>query len=140
MLHQRELLLHHHNYLLQSVVQCRPVHCIQRWCKLQMDRIPVQWYREYECAECDELDNIGPLTATDNCGDAEVILVGEVLQSGGCLGVLVRTYTATDECGNSTTVNQYIVIEDHTPPVLPARISDPPSTWAVRAGMIKTFA
>jgi hypothetical protein len=67
--------------------------------------------------ECNDIESLEPLTATDNCG-AVTVTMEESLQSGGCLGVLVRVWTATDECGNSTEVEQFITILDTTPPVI----------------------
>jgi large repetitive protein len=69
----------------------------------------------YTSAECDQLANVPGPVFTDNCSDVTVTTT-EITLSGGCLGVLVRTYTATDACGNTTTVQQYITILDTTPP------------------------
>ncbi|MFZ6051996.1 PPC domain-containing protein, partial [Halocola ammonii] len=67
-------------------------------------------------AECGQTD-MAFASATDNCN--EVTLTWEdQLQSGGCVGVLVRTYTADDGCGNTSTATQYITLEDNEAPVL----------------------
>jgi hypothetical protein len=58
------------------------------------------------------------ITATDACSGATVVITSEVLNSGGCLGVLHRVYTATDLCGNTTTAEQYITITDNVNPTL----------------------
>ncbi|MDG2246991.1 MAG: T9SS type A sorting domain-containing protein [Flavobacteriales bacterium] len=68
-------------------------------------------------AECDDIDSVVEPIFEDNCGEVTVT-VEEQNQSGGCMGVLVRMYTAVDECGNTTTVDQYITILDTTPPVI----------------------
>ena len=68
----------------------------------------------YTSAECNE--EVDAPTATDNCSGATVTLVSEVLNSGGCLGVLARTYRATDGCGNYTETVQYITLVDNTAP------------------------
>ncbi|MFN0031123.1 MAG: T9SS type A sorting domain-containing protein [Flavobacteriales bacterium] len=73
-------------------------------------------YEFYAHIECDEIPAL--ITATDNCGEATVVVTHEVLNSGGCLGVYYRIYTATDECGNSATAEQYIAIQDLTAPEL----------------------
>jgi hypothetical protein len=39
--------------------------------------------------------------------------------SGGCAGALERTYTFSDQCGNTLEKKQYITLEDTTPPVFP---------------------
>ncbi|MFZ4785663.1 MAG: choice-of-anchor L domain-containing protein, partial [Flavobacteriales bacterium] len=67
--------------------------------------------------ECDQIESLELLTATDNCNDVTVTYT-ELHNSGGCLGVLERTYTATDACGNSTTTVQYITITDTTAPTI----------------------
>ncbi|MFM7727417.1 MAG: hypothetical protein ACKO7B_11985, partial [Flavobacteriales bacterium] len=68
----------------------------------------------YTSAECNE--EVDAPTATDNCSGATVTLVSEVLNSGGCLGVLARTYRATDGCGNYAEAVQYITLVDTTAP------------------------
>ncbi len=73
-------------------------------------------YEFYAHIECDEIPAL--ITATDNCGSATVVVTNEVLNSGGCLGVYYRLYTATDECGNTATAEQYIAIQDLTAPEL----------------------
>ncbi len=46
----------------------------------------------------------------DNCGISEII-VSENSEFINCSEVIVRTYTATDLCGNSSSVTQHIVIQ-----------------------------
>ena len=74
-------------------------------------------FEPYVMIECDELDEYVAPTATDNCGEVTVTLEQELLNSGGCLGVLERHYVATDECGNSTEVVVFIALQDTTAPV-----------------------
>ncbi|MDP4826836.1 MAG: hypothetical protein NWR73_04065, partial [Flavobacteriales bacterium] len=74
-------------------------------------------YTYYTAIPCEDVDAY-TLTASDNCGSASVEIIEEVLQSGGCLGVLYRVYEATDECGNVSSVEQYITITDTTAPSL----------------------
>jgi hypothetical protein len=57
-------------------------------------------------------------TATDNCSGVTVTIFSDVLNSGGCIGVLTRTYRATDGCGNFTDAIQFITLEDNTRPNL----------------------
>ena len=68
------------------------------------------------CAEYDP--EVGFATATDNCG--VVSLTWEDQQtSGGCalpIGQYVRVYTAVDECGNASTVDQVLTLVDDTAP------------------------
>jgi Secretion system C-terminal sorting domain len=73
-------------------------------------------YEFYAHIECDEIPAL--ISATDNCGEATVEVTYEILNSGGCLGVYYRIYTATDACGNTATAEQYIAIQDLTAPIL----------------------
>jgi len=73
-------------------------------------------YDMYVSMECNEV-YLDLITASDNCGEVTVTYV-DILQSGGCIGVIARTYTAVDECGNSATAIQYITIIDTTPAVI----------------------
>ncbi|NND93327.1 MAG: hypothetical protein HKN45_00560, partial [Flavobacteriales bacterium] len=70
-------------------------------------------------AECDDIPDAAPGEATDICGDVTINLV-ELGYSGGCQGALQRTYTATDECGNTSTFIQIVNIIDTTPPTITA--------------------
>ena len=66
---------------------------------------------------CDESDVI-TVDATDNCGEV-TITYEETQVSGGCVapvGTLLRLYTATDDCGNSSTLEQIIILFDETAP------------------------
>ncbi len=74
-------------------------------------------YEFYTHVECQDVDDY-TLEATDNCGPATVVIIEEILNSGGCMGVLYRVYEATDACGNTSSVEQYIVIDDNTAPEL----------------------
>lgn len=56
------------------------------------------------------------LNVSDNCpGDIEIIFEEESVP-GVCIDGLLRTYTVTDACGNSTSLQQQITIDDITPP------------------------
>ena len=69
---------------------------------------------------CDEYPNaIIYATAEDNCGTSTITYSDEQV-SGGCVlpvGQFIRTYTATDDCGNSSTSTQIVTLVDNTPPV-----------------------
>lgn len=54
-------------------------------------------------------------TATDNCSNVEISFSDVTF---GCAGSYTRTYTATDACGNSTTAQITITIQDITGPSL----------------------
>ena len=72
-------------------------------------------------AECsDDLSpiNFGMATATDNCDSDPVITFNDVRIDGDCPGTytITRTWTATDNCGNSIDENQLIELSDTTAP------------------------
>lgn len=68
--------------------------------------------------ECDSVPAAETLTASDNC-DADVsVTFNEVMTSGTCTYYLYRTWTATDNCGNQTTVQQIVTVVDTTFPEL----------------------
>jgi hypothetical protein len=77
--------------------------------------------------EClDDVPAPSPPSATDNCDlDVEVIHVGDSDPSGTCPATIVRTYRATDDCGNISTCTQTITVDDTTPPQLtcPANVT-----------------
>ncbi|MEL0456230.1 gliding motility-associated C-terminal domain-containing protein, partial [Flavobacteriaceae bacterium SZ-1-7] len=68
--------------------------------------------------ECDAIPDVITLTATDNCGTADVT-VSDNRTDGSCPNsyFIARTWTATDECGLNTTHTQIITVEDTTAPV-----------------------
>ncbi|WP_333878496.1 HYR-like domain-containing protein, partial [Flavobacterium sp.] len=70
-------------------------------------------------ASCDDIPAAAVLTASDNCGNATVTMTENTIQ-GNCPSnyQIVRTWTATDACGNTTTVVQIINVSDTTGPVL----------------------
>ena len=55
--------------------------------------------------------------ASDDCGTADVVM-DETITEGQCPSnfTITRTFTATDECGNSSTHVQTIVVEDNEAP------------------------
>tara|TARA_B110000003_G_scaffold43863_2_gene41358 strand:- start:6561 stop:11318 length:4758 start_codon:yes stop_codon:yes gene_type:complete len=69
------------------------------------------------CGEYDAEENFA--SATDNCGAVQLTWV-DGQGSGGCvlpIGQYVRVYTAIDECGNVSTVDQVLTLVDDAPPV-----------------------
>ncbi|MBX7051353.1 MAG: T9SS type A sorting domain-containing protein [Flavobacteriales bacterium] len=81
--------------------------------------------------ECDQVESVEGLTATDNCDLEVTIDLVEITNSGGCLGVIMRTYTATDDCGNTAEAIQYIHVQDTTPAVI-----DEPADMDVECDMV----
>jgi hypothetical protein len=67
----------------------------------------------------DEVPNpdTGSVTADDNCS-VSVRWDGDVSDGQTCPETIARTYVAEDDCGNTASCTQYIVIDDTTPPVI----------------------
>ena len=77
-------------------------------------------FDEYEVnieMPCDDIDDNILVTATDNCGAVTITFEDDNV-SGGCAGVVIRAYTATDECGNESYAEQIINLTDTTDPAL----------------------
>ncbi len=63
--------------------------------------------------------DINLVTASDNCGSVTVTHEGDTPLSGGaCGGTILRTYRATDECGNFVECTQTITVNDQTDPTI----------------------
>jgi len=64
--------------------------------------------------------NTSLLTATDNCDDDVTITFEETTDAGSCADnyTLIRTWTATDNCGNQHSLSQSIYVGDTEDPVL----------------------
>ena len=69
-------------------------------------------------AQCDDIPPVPDVFALDNCDDDVEVTFGESQTGTGCNMTIIRTWTATDDCGNQTTATQTIVLADNTPPVL----------------------
>jgi predicted nucleic acid-binding Zn ribbon protein len=69
--------------------------------------------------ECSDEMPMDDATATDNCGSITIDLVTDTI-AGNAAGnyTITRTFTATDDAGNSTTATQTITVEDTTAPEL----------------------
>ena len=70
--------------------------------------------------ECPAMPVFVAPTVTDDCDAAPVVTFADVVTPGTCAGTstTVRTYTATDACGNAATCSSTIVVEDTTAPVV----------------------
>src|SRR5438876_4350271 len=69
--------------------------------------------------DCPAAPSFATATASDTC-DANPTLTFVDSSSGTCPVVRVRTWTAIDACGNSSTASQTISVRDNTPPAIAA--------------------
>ena len=76
---------------------------------------------DIDCAESTDPSNTGSATATDNCDANPEMTYSDVANMSGCggyTGTITRTWTATDECGNTDQCVQTITITDNVDPVI----------------------
>ena len=68
--------------------------------------------------ECDAIPMPAILTATDNCDNNVLVEMVPTQSNSTCANrfTLTRTWTATDDCGNTATTAQVITVTDNTPP------------------------
>ncbi|MDX1686135.1 MAG: hypothetical protein R3275_12935, partial [Saprospiraceae bacterium] len=66
------------------------------------------------CTASTDTSNTGSASATDDCSGFSITYSDS--RSGSCPEVLTRTWTATDDCGNSSSADQIITIEDNVSP------------------------
>lgn len=64
-----------------------------------------------------ELKDLELIRAESDCPGGVEINHEDKKFSGGCAGVIERTYTLSDACGNTLEKIQYLSLEDNTPPV-----------------------
>ncbi|SHJ82825.1 gliding motility-associated C-terminal domain-containing protein, partial [Flavobacterium haoranii] len=71
---------------------------------------------------CDNVPTAETLTASDNCSSNATVVVDDeiITDESACAGeyIILRTWTATDDCGNFITYTQTISVYDNTTPVL----------------------
>jgi uncharacterized repeat protein (TIGR01451 family) len=65
-----------------------------------------------------DVSHTGWATATDNCDPDPEITYSDTESAGCCAITIVRLWTATDDCGNSSSAAQTIKVTDVTPPEL----------------------
>lgn len=73
---------------------------------------------------CNAIPQIPSISASDNCSSNVDVSFAEELVAGGCPYLIVRTWSATDDCGNASVVQQVITVNDDEAPFLPAAPAD----------------
>ena len=73
-----------------------------------------------ECPANTSTNNTGVATASDACSAVAITYSDSVSNSCAGTKVIFRTWTATDQCGNSKSGVQTITVRDTTPPSLTA--------------------
>jgi hypothetical protein len=70
--------------------------------------------------DCPATPTFAQATATDDCDSDVTLTFNDVTTSGSCTGVysITRTWTATDDCGRTSTASQTINVQDITAPVV----------------------
>jgi len=75
-----------------------------------------------QCASSVPAPDVASVTASDTCSMVTVTHVNDTLSASNCINQfsLVRTYRATDACGNTNDCSQSITVNDSTSPVIGA--------------------
>ncbi|MDX1409103.1 MAG: CHRD domain-containing protein, partial [Saprospiraceae bacterium] len=73
-----------------------------------------------QCDETTDPATTGMATATDNCDAMPMVTYSDLATPGNCPqeSMIMRTWTATDVCGNTATCVQTISVVDTTPPTI----------------------
>jgi len=88
-----------------------------------------------ECPADISVEANGSATAGDVCGTVTVTHSDQWQAGCGNTGTLTRTWTATDECGNSSSCVQTITVVDTTPPEFSLSVS-PTVLWPANHKMV----
>jgi hypothetical protein len=77
---------------------------------------------------CGNLPAVPNVTATDACDPSVPVTYTQTTTGSGCNQTVTRTWTATDDCGNTVTASQVITVNDNVAPTISC-----PSTTTVNA-------
>jgi len=69
--------------------------------------------------DCDNIPVAIDLIATDDCDSDVPVIFNDEITPGACTGtyLITRTWTATDDCGNATSAQQFVYVFDIVAPV-----------------------
>jgi hypothetical protein len=70
-----------------------------------------------ECGTGHKPGQTGWATATDNCDGSVRISFDDTVSGDACTGMVMRVWTATDDCGNTAVCTQMVTLVDTTLPV-----------------------
>ncbi len=73
---------------------------------------------EIECPADTSVIALGSATGNDNCGTVSTSSSDAAVAGCGFTESITRTWTLTDECGNTTTCDQFITTVDSSPPTM----------------------
>lgn len=74
-----------------------------------------------ECEKDVPVCNISSVRASDNCGEVKITCEGDKVEWNPwfpCVKKIIRTYKATDKCGNYAFAKQLIIVNDKTAPTI----------------------
>ena len=77
---------------------------------------------------CGSLPAVPNVTATDACDPTVPVTYSQTTTGSGCNQTVTRTWTASDDCGNTVTASQVITVTDNVAPTISC-----PSTTTVNA-------
>jgi hypothetical protein len=82
--------------------------------------------------DCNSIPEMPEPEVSDNCDEDVALTVNESIIGAGCSYTIIRTWIASDDCGNTTISSQSITVEDTEAPVF----VDTPAEMTVECGML----